>query len=128
MTKSMMVAAVLAVVAVAGPALAHGKRGGEYHDLRRDHMIKKFDQDGDGRLSRAERTAAVQAVFKAADSDGDGGLSLAEWETYREKRLAARRQAVHRMIDVDVDGDGAISANEFAAGHRVFHRRHRLHD
>ncbi len=96
MTKSMMVAAVLAVVAVAGPALAHGKRGGEYHDLRRDHMIKKFDQDGDGRLSRAERTAAVQAVFKAADSDGDG--------------------------------DGAISANEFAAGHRVFHRRHRLHD
>ena len=68
MTKSMMVAAVLAVVAVAGPALAHGKRGGEYHDLRRDHMIKKFDQDGDGRLSRAERTAAVQAVFKAADS------------------------------------------------------------
>ena len=64
MTKSMMVAAVLAVVAVAGPALAHGKRGGEYHDLRRDHMIKKFDQDGDGRLSRAERTAAVQAVFK----------------------------------------------------------------
>ena len=26
MTKSMMVAAVLAVVAVAGPALAHGKR------------------------------------------------------------------------------------------------------
>ena len=126
MTKSMMVAAVLAVVAVAGPALAHGKRGGEYHDLRRDHMIKKFDQDGDGRLSRAERTAAVQAVFKAADSDGDGGLSLAEWETYREKRLAARRQAVHRMIDVD--GDGAISANEFAAGHRVCHRRHRLHD
>ena len=112
MTKSMMVAAVLAVVAVAGPALAHGKRGGEYHDLRRDHMIKKFDQDGDGRLSRAERT-----VFKAADSDGAGGLSLAEWETYREKRLAARRQAVHRMIDVD--GDGAISANEFAAGHRV---------
>lgn len=87
-------------------------------------MIKKFDQDGDGRLSRAERTAAVQAVFKAADSDGDGGLSLAEWETYREKRLAARRQAVHGMIDVD----GAISANEFAAGHRVFHRRHRLHD
>ena len=68
MTKSMMVAAVLAVVAVAGPALAHGKRGGEYHDLRRDHMIKKFDQDGDGRLSRAERTAAVQAVFKAADT------------------------------------------------------------
>ena len=95
MTKSMMVAAVLAVVAVAGPALAHGKRGGEYHDLRRDHMIKKFDQDGDGRLSRAERTAAVQAVFKAADSDGDGGLSLAEWEAYREKRLAAWRQAVH---------------------------------
>ena len=126
MTKSMMVAAVLAAVAIAGPALAHGKRGGEYHDLRRDHMIKKFDQDCDGRLSRAERTAAVQAVFKAADSDGDGGLSLAEWETYREKRLAARRQAVHRMIDVD--GDGAISANEFAAGHRVFHCRHRLHD
>ena len=75
MTKSMMVAAVLAVVAVAGPALAHGKRGGEYHDLRRDHMIKKFDQDGDGRLSCAERTAAVQAVFKAADSDDDSGLS-----------------------------------------------------
>ena len=49
----MTVAAVLAVVAVAGPALARGKRGGEYHDLRRDHMIKKFDQDSDGRLSRA---------------------------------------------------------------------------
>ena len=55
MTKSMMVAAVLAAVAIAGPALAHGKRGGEYYDLRRNRMIKKFDQDGDGRLSRAER-------------------------------------------------------------------------
>ncbi|MED5367290.1 MAG: hypothetical protein VYA68_13100, partial [Pseudomonadota bacterium] len=86
MTKSMMVAAVLAAVAIAGPALAHSKRGGEYHDLRRDHMIKKFCQDGDGRLSRTERTAAVQAVFKAADRDGDGGLSLAEWGAYREKR------------------------------------------
>ena len=64
MTKSMMVAAVLAVVAVAGPALAHGKRGGEYHDLRRDHMIKKFDQDGDGRLSRAERTAAARQILR----------------------------------------------------------------
>ena len=53
MTKSIMVAALLAVVTVAGPALAHGKQGGDHHDLRRDHMIKKFDQDGDGRLSRA---------------------------------------------------------------------------
>ena len=80
MTKSMMVAAVRAAGAVAGPALAYGKRGGEYHDLRRDHMIKKFDQDGDARLSRAERTTAVQTVFKAADSHGDGGLS---WQNGR---------------------------------------------
>ena len=126
MTKSMMVVAVLAAIAIAGPALAHGKRGGEYHDLRRDHMIKKFDQDGDGRLSRAEPTAAVQAVFKAADSDSDSGLNLAEWEAYYDKRLAARRQAVHRMINVY--GDGAISVNEFAASQRVFHRRRRFHD
>ncbi len=84
MNKLMMVAAVLAAVAIAGPALAHGKRDGEYHDLRRDQIIKKFDQDGDGRLSCAKRTAAVQTVFKAADSDGDGGLSLDQWEGYRE--------------------------------------------
>ena len=124
MTKPLMITAVLAAVTFAGPALAHGKGGGEYHGLGRDRMIKEFDQDGNGRLSRAERTAAVQAIFKAADSDGNGGLSPAEWQAYREKALAARRQAVYARIDAD--GDGVISADEFNAMRRGF--RHRHHD
>ncbi|MGB1006937.1 MAG: hypothetical protein ACPGVX_07150 [Thalassobaculaceae bacterium] len=124
MTKPSMITAVLAAVTFAGPALAHGKGGDQYHGLGRDHMIKEYDKDGNGRLSRAERTAAAQAIFKAADRDGSGGLSMAEWEAYREKRLTARRQAVHARIDAD--GDGAISADEFTAGHRRFHRR--FHD
>jgi len=52
-------------------------------------MLKRFDTDGDGKLSKAEREKARefhQKMLEKFDMDGDGKLSKEEREKIRESR------------------------------------------
>ena len=82
--------------------------GGEQGDGHgnREEMMKKYDTDGDGQLSEAERVALREArggqggkgkggkgqggnreeLMKKYDTDGDGQLSEAERAVLREER------------------------------------------
>ena len=92
-----------------------------------EQMLKRFDVDGDGTLSEAERQAMHEAmprrrsrpggpqrpsheeVMKRFDTDGDGKLS----ETEREA-MHAERERFHEenMTRFDADGDGRLSEAE----------------
>ena len=68
-----------------------------YRSSRERSLIKKFDKDGDGELSREERKAIEkaslerkQAYIKKFDKDGDGKLSKAEGEA-AEKASGKRK-------------------------------------
>ncbi|QTN31297.1 EF-hand domain-containing protein [Akkermansiaceae bacterium] len=93
-------------------------------------MLKKFDKDGDGKLSEEERAAARAALANRPDrklppemlakfdKDGDGKLN-------EEERKAAREAMKARMLErFDKDGDGQLNEEERAemrkamGGHR----------
>lgn len=98
-----------------------------------EEMLKRFDVDGDGQLSEAEKAAMQQAMqgrhgrgqpggpqgerpgreemMKRFDADGDGVLSETEREAMRAERDLRRKEHMERF---DADGDGRLSEEERA--------------
>lgn len=81
---------------------------------RRAELVEKYDTDGDGQLSAAEKQAAREAIrakqIEKYDTDGDGELSREErraaWKARRKKWILRR---------YDKDGDGELNEEEQAA-------------
>ena len=73
-------------------ATAKGKEGAKLAEVR-GKMLQEFDQNGDGQLDEAERTAMAAAnraraeanprLLRRFDQDGDGKLNDREWESAR---------------------------------------------
>ncbi|MEL6259111.1 MAG: EF-hand domain-containing protein, partial [Pseudomonadota bacterium] len=96
----------LAAVAQDGPA--------RDPELRREMMQQRFakiDGNGDGAISKDEVEAHRAEVFATADADNNGLVTQAELEAHREAHKAEFRSKV--FSKVDVDGDGALSLDEF---------------
>jgi len=97
-------------------------------------MMKKFDKDGDGKLSDAEKAemkkeweskkAAHEAeMLKKFDKDGDGKLSEAEKEEMMKERKAAMEAAMLKKFDKD--GDGKLSDTEKAEMEKAMKEHHK---
>jgi len=95
----------------------------------RGAMIKKYDVDGDGKLSDSERAtmradfAAKRAAMKQKmldkyDLNKDGKLDPAERKLMREQKLETR------FKKLDANGDGVVSFEEFKAGNLARHGKH----
>ncbi len=104
-----------------------------------DHMLKKMDSDGDGKISSAEFQAAAAARFNAIDSQGTGKITAEQIANSkpakeRDQKLAEREvkkigsngvitkdqylaAAQARFAKLDRNGDGYITADEMPAGH-----------
>lgn len=86
-------------------------------------IIKKYDQDGDGKLSGSEiaewrkdmrerRQARSAEILKRFDADGDGVLNDEERKTARE---TIRKEMLAKY---DADGNGELDESERAAMRR----------
>jgi Ca2+-binding EF-hand superfamily protein len=99
---------LLTALLLAVPALAQnemnpsGKDAGASGEMKKNHqeMIKKYDQNGDGRLDDDEKAAAHAAMRK-----GDGKKGAAKKGSEGERR----KQWLERF---DKDGDGKLNAAE----------------
>lgn len=102
------------------------------------HMLKKMDNDGDGKISSAEFQAAAAARFASIDTQGTGKITAAQiaatrgagerGEKFADREVAkvgsdgtitkdqylAAAQA--RFAKLDRNGDGYITADEVPAG------------
>jgi hypothetical protein len=59
-----------------------------------------------------------------ADANGDGRVTEAEWLAWRKTRPNRGGDPVHRFKVLDMNGDGAITADDLAArGARIYARR-----
>ncbi|EQB09806.1 hypothetical protein L288_05195 [Sphingobium quisquiliarum P25] len=92
-----------------GPGGPVGRHGG---------MMAMADTNKDGKISKAELTAAIDARFVKMDANRDGKLTKEDREISRQARLDQRFAAL------DTDRNGQISKAEFTAGHQArFDRR-----
>ena len=87
-----------------GPAGGPGARGG---------ILAMADADKDGKVSKAELTAALDARFAKMDVDRDGQITQKDRDALRQQRLDARFAAM------DTDRNGQISKAEFTAAHQA---------
>ncbi len=90
-------------VAFAQPG-ADGPRGG---------MMMQADANKDGKISKAEFTAALDARFAKMDVDGDGQLTSKDRDLMREQRMD------ERFSRLDTDKNGELSKDELAAGQQA---------
>ncbi|KAF1692778.1 hypothetical protein CSC62_14180 [Pseudoxanthomonas jiangsuensis] len=67
------------------------------------------DKDGDGRISKAEATAAAAERFDRMDANKDGFVDRADRELASQQRRDARFKAL------DSNGDGSLSRAEYDA-------------
>lgn len=108
--------ALTALTILLGTCLIAGAEGKPDKPQRKGpppEMLKKFDKDGDGTLSKEEKDAMREAMkehhkdrAKEFDKDGDGKLSEAEREAMKEARKG------EWLKKFDTDGDGKLSDEE----------------
>ena len=131
--------AVFAAAPLASFAQSNDAPAAATHPSLFDHMLKKMDSDGDGKISSAEFQAAASTRFNAIDTQGTGKITAEQianskaakerGEKFAEREVAkigtngvitkdqflAAAQA--RFAKFDKNGDGYISADELPAGH-----------
>lgn len=93
-------------------------------------FIASWDDDGDGKVARAEYAATRTQRFATADEDGDGALNadeyVNEYALRLDRQIAAERKASieqtrTRFRALDRDADGVVSRAEYdASGERAF--------
>jgi len=122
-------AAALAATVALAPLAASAAAGDG--DARQDRLQKraemmskrfdKLDKNKDGAVDKAEMEAASKRAFDKADTNKDGVIDEAEAKAIRD-RLAERRgdrpakaNRKDRLARADVDKDGKITRDEFAA-------------
>ena len=118
-----MIAAVIAVTSTSVIAQQMGQGGmrqGPGFDF------EELDANGDGKITQDEMQTRAQDRFKAADTDGDGAISAEEMTARMQARMAERMAArVEMMMKTrDADKDGKISMEEMQPGQmgRMFER------
>lgn len=101
---------------VGGLAVSHlalAQPGHEGHGGPRGGIMAMADANKDGKVSKAELTAALDARFTKLDANRDGKLTKEDRELRRQARLDQRFAAL------DSDKNGQISKAEFDAGHQA---------
>lgn len=86
----------------------------------RAEYLRRFDTDGDGRVSLSEYQAYMSRGFRAMDRNGDGMLSASELPVGARRRgaitLDGHLRALARTFDLlDVNNDGYLDAYELTA-------------
>ena len=116
--KLVFAASALVLGSAAGIAAAGGAHGGGHG--KRGMMMQKFDTNGDGQLSDAEKSAA-KAAFEARRAERKAAM-LAKFDANRngtidpaEKQAAHDQRVAERFARMDANRDGAITLDEMKA-------------
>lgn len=122
--KALLIAGVTVMGLGVVPALAKGGpmgMSGPMGGMGGPGMMLKFedfDADKDGKVTEAEVEAFKAAQFAKIDANADGKVTAEEMVAFHDAQEAARKtEMAGKMIEaMDSDADGALSAEELAAG------------
>jgi Ca2+-binding EF-hand superfamily protein len=99
---------LLPLLCASGLVLAQGGIGDPWERIRR------YDTDGDGRISREEFTGPERS-FNRFDTDRDGFVTETEVRRLRGGRQGRLGPAAGAVRLFDTDGDGRVTAEEWEA-------------
>lgn len=77
------------------------------------HMLKKMDNDGDGKISSAEFQAAATARFNAIDTQGSGKITAEQIANSKAAKERGEKFAEHEVKKIG--SDGAITKDQYLA-------------
>lgn len=77
-----------------GGGMMGGPRGAAFREIVFVRMLKQFDTNKDGKITKQEATDGMEKIFAAIDTNHDGSLTPGEIRAYREAQFKARREAV----------------------------------
>ena len=105
------------------PEAPEGEEGKVFGNGNLPEFLVKYDLNEDGVLDEEEKQAAKDARKNRAkerrakwDADEDGKISKEEREAARDElRAKIEEKRLSRFAEVDTDGDGSLSAEEFGA-------------
>ncbi len=105
------------------PEKPEGEEGKVFGNGNLPEFLVKYDLNEDGVLDEEEKQAAKDARKNRAkerrakwDADEDGKISKEEREAARDElRAKIEEKRLSRFAEVDTDGDGSLSAEEFGA-------------
>jgi Ca2+-binding EF-hand superfamily protein len=102
------------------PALAQQGQGAMMRE-----RFDSIDENGDGAIAVKEAAAWHDIVFVTMDADDNGALTFEEYMEVRmgagagknpERQQARQEQKAARFPEMDANGDGTLSRQEFMAG------------
>lgn len=105
-----------------------------FHDAQRAKMeskqgdmgakfLKRFDADGDGKVSEAEWPKKGRMTFADADGNKDGTVTADELAKMRPPHDGKQKDGKDRFTRLDTDKDGKVSVAEWnALGDKMFAR------
>lgn len=106
-------AALLSIAALAQSAATAPAAG--THPTLFQHMLKKLDTDGDGRISLAEFQAGATARFNAADTQHTGSLTAAQLAASPQAQQHNLRAANMLVRHLDTAHKGYVTQADFIA-------------
>ncbi|WP_069472016.1 EF-hand domain-containing protein [Candidatus Marithrix sp. Canyon 246] len=79
-----------------------------------NRLLEQFDVNQDGSISGEEVQSVLDQKFTTADTNTDGLLTQEEITVAHE--LEHQERAAKRFAELDTDGSGSLSLDEFQAG------------
>ncbi|CDM56194.1 MULTISPECIES: EF-hand domain-containing protein [Rhizobium] len=84
-----------------GMGMMMGPRMGAIREVIFVRMLKQFDTNKDGQISKQEAKDGMEAIFVAIDTDKDGSLTPGEIRKYHEAKMAKAKAPADDAADDD---------------------------
>ncbi|EJZ22269.1 EF-hand domain-containing protein [Rhizobium sp. Pop5] len=75
-------------------------------------MLKQFDTNKDGKISKEEATEGVDKIFAAIDTNNDGSLTPGEIRQYRQAEMKAIKDQRKQNAGENSDGNAAPETSD----------------
>jgi Ca2+-binding EF-hand superfamily protein len=87
----------------------HGPGPAALREITYVRMLKQFDTNKDGQVSKDEATAGLDKIFAAIDTNKDGSLTPGEIREYRKTQMQAMRDQRKQEAGENKDANAAAA-------------------
>ena len=87
----------------------HGPAPAAFREITYVRMLKQFDTNKDGQVSKDEATAGLDKIFAAIDTNKDGSLTPGEIREYRKTQMQAMRDQRKQEAGENKDANAAAA-------------------